>query len=337
MDHSQHNRNVNFIWSIADDELRDVYVRGKYRDVILPMVVLRRLDCLLEPTVDKVQEEIRFQKKELKLTEFDEVGLRQASGQVFFNTSRFTLKKLLAEPSQLETNFQHYLDSFSANVKEIVQKFAIKQQIETKLNGNVLLGVLEKVTSPEINLSPHDVLNPRGETLPGLTNLGMGYVFEELIRRFNEENNEEAGEHFTPREVIKLMTHLVFLPVKPRIGKGVFLIYDPACGSGGMLTEAEAFITDPEGEIHAKAQIELYGREINAETYAICKSDMMIKGKNPENIKGGSNELSTLAVDVFQHLRFDFMLSNPPYGKSWKSDQDAVLQGRPPQQFLGKL
>ena len=154
--------------------------------------------------------------------------------------------------------------------------------------------------------------DPDGRKLPPLTNLGMGYVFEELIRKFNEENNEEAGEHFTPREVIDLMTHILFEPVKDQLPP-VITVYDPACGSGGMLTEAQDFITHPEGQIRAKVDVYLYGMEINDETYAICKSDMMIKGNNPENIKCGS----TLATDAFAGLRFDFMLSNPPYGKSW--------------------
>jgi type I restriction enzyme M protein len=180
---------------------------------------------------------------------------------------------------------------------------------------------LEKFVSPEINLSPHDTTAPDGKKLPGLTNLGMGYVFEELIRKFNEENNEEAGEHFTPREVIQLMVHLIFEPIKAKLPP-VITIYDPACGSGGMLTEAQDFIIDPEGAIRSEAPVHLYGREINPETYAICKSDMMIKGNNPENIRFGS----TLATDEFSQLRFDFMLSNPPYGKSWKTDQGQILE-----------
>lgn len=323
MDHSVHNKIVSFIWSIADDCLRDVFVRGKYRDVILPMFVLRRLDCLLEPSKEAVLEEVRFQREDAEMADLDPHGLREASGYVFYNTSRFTLKSLLGNPSQLEANLKNYLDGFSDNVKEIVDKFDLRNQIRKMAQSDVLHDVIEKFVSEEINLSPNDRRGPDGRTQPGLSNLGMGYVFEELIRKFNEENNEEAGEHFTPREVIKLMTNLVFIPVRDQLPNPL-TIYDPACGSGGMLTESQDFITDPEGEVKARVGVFLYGKEVNPETYAICKSDMMIKGNNPENIKFGS----TLATDDFSGTRFDFMLTNPPYGKSWKSDQKNIVDGK---------
>jgi len=322
-----HNKLVSFIWSIADDCLRDVYVRGKYRDVILPMVVLRRLDALLEPTKDAVMEELAFQRDEAGFTEWDEGGLREASGYVFYNISEFTLQKLhnTATNSQqiLQANFEDYLNGFSPNVKEIIDKFKLKSQIGHMANKDVLLDVLEKFTSPYINLTPFEKEDPEGRKLPALSNLGMGYVFEELIRKFNEENNEEAGEHFTPREVIELMTHLVFEPIKDTLPP-VMTIYDPACGSGGMLTEAQNFIKDEEGAIKALGDVYLYGKEINDETYAICKSDMMIKGNNPENIRVGS----TLSTDEFAGTSFDFMLSNPPYGKSWSSEQKYIKDGK---------
>jgi type I restriction enzyme M protein len=323
MDHSTHNKIVSFIWSIADDCLRDVFVRGKYRDVILPMFVLRRLDCLLEPSKDTVLEEVRFQREDADMADLDPHGLREASGYVFYNTSKFTLKSLLGNPSQLEANLKNYLDGFSDNVKEIVDKFDLRNQIRKMAQSDVLHDVIEKFVSEEINLSPDDRKGPDGRTQPGLSNLGMGYVFEELIRKFNEENNEEAGEHFTPREVINLMTNLVFIPVKDQLPNPL-TIYDPACGSGGMLTESQDFVTDAEGEIKAKVGVYLYGKEINPETYAICKSDMMIKGNDPENIKFGS----TLATNDFSGTRFDFMLSNPPYGKSWKGDQKGIIEGK---------
>ena len=323
MDHSTHNKIVSFIWSIADDCLRDVFVRGKYRDVILPMFVLRRLDCLLEPSKDAVLEEVRFQREDADMADLDPHGLREASGYVFYNTSKFTLKSLLGNPSQLEANLKNYLDGFSDNVKEIVDKFDLRNQIRKMAQSDVLHDVIEKFVSEEINLSPDDRKGPDGRTQPGLSNLGMGYVFEELIRKFNEENNEEAGEHFTPREVINLMTNLVFIPVKDQLPNPL-TIYDPACGSGGMLTESQDFVTDAEGEIKAKVGVFLYGKEINPETYAICKSDMMIKGNDPENIKFGS----TLATNDFSGTRFDFMLSNPPYGKSWKGDQKGIIEGK---------
>ena len=327
MNQFAHNKLVSFIWSIADDCLRDVYVRGKYRDVILPMVVLRRLDTLLEPTKAAVIEEVRFQKDEMKATELDDAPLKAASGYVFFNTSKWTLKQLHATATNnqqiLLANVEDYLGGFSDNVKEIIQRFKLLEQMRHMADKQVLLDVLEKFISPYINLTPHLVEDPEGNTMPGLSNLGMGYVFEELIRKFNEENNEEAGEHFTPREVIHLMTHLVFDPIRDRLPP-VMTIYDPACGSGGMLTESQNYVIDPDGQIKATGDVYLYGKEINDETYAICKSDMMIKGNNPENIKVGS----TLSTDEFAASRFDFMLSNPPYGKSWNSELKYIKDGK---------
>lgn len=327
MNTAVHNKIVSFIWSIADDCLRDVYVRGKYRDVILPMVVLRRLDALLEPTKEAVLEELAFQKEVAKFTEWDENGLRQASGYVFYNISTWTLQRLhdTATNNQqiLQANVEDYLDGFSKNVKEIIEKFKLKSQVRHMASKDVLLNVLEKFTSPYINLTPFEKNDPEGRKIPPLSNLGMGYVFEELIRKFNEENNEEAGEHFTPREVIDLMTHIIFEPVQDKLPP-VITIYDPACGSGGMLTESQNFIKDEEGEIRATGDVYLYGKEINDETYAICKSDMMIKGNNPENIRVGS----TLSTDEFAGITFDFMLSNPPYGKSWASDLKYIKDGK---------
>ncbi|MCW0322085.1 type I restriction-modification system subunit M [Pantoea dispersa] len=324
MDHSVHNKLISFIWNIADDCLRDVYVRGKYRDVILPMVVLRRLDTLLEPTKEAVLAEVKFQKGEMQATEFDDEPLKAASGYVFYNTSKWTLKSLFNTATNnqqiLLANFEEYLLGFSDDVKEIIECFNLKSQIRHMASKQVLLDVVEKFISPYINLTPEIVEDPDGNKMPALTNLGMGYVFEELIRKFNEENNEEAGEHFTPREVIELMTHLVFDPVKDQLPL-TMTVYDPACGSGGMLTESQNFIE--EKYPNDNRDIYLYGKEINDETYAICKSDMMIKGNNPENIKVGS----TLSTDEFASSRFDFMLSNPPYGKSWASEQKHIKDG----------
>ncbi|TNH19753.1 class I SAM-dependent DNA methyltransferase [Halomonas sp. BL6] len=327
MNQVSHNSLVSFIWKIADDCLRDIYVRGKYRDVILPMVVLRRLDTLLEPTKDAVLEEVRYQKEDEGALELDEEPLKEASGYVFYNTSHWTLKKLHGTATNnqqiLLANIEDYLDGFSDNVKEIIRRFKLFDQMRHMADKQVLLEVIENFVSPYINLTPHNTEDPEGNTLPGLSNLGMGYVFEELIRKFNEENNEEAGEHFTPREVIHLMTHLMFDPIKDRLPP-LMTIYDPACGSGGMLTEAQNYIKNPEGLIKASGDVYLYGKEINDETYAICKSDMMIKGNNPENIRVGS----TLSSDEFSAERFDFMLSNPPYGKSWSSEVKYIKDGK---------
>lgn len=326
MNHSSHNKLVSFIWSIADDCLRDVYVRGKYRDIILPFVVLRRIDALLEPTKAEVLEEVRFQREDLDQVELDAKGLESAAGYVFYNTSTWTMEKLrgTATNSQqkLVANFEEYLNGFSSNVKEIIEKFKLAAQIQHMASKDVLLDVLEKFTSPYINLTPFEKNDPEGRKLPALSNLGMGYVFEELIRKFNEENNEEAGEHFTPREVIQLMTTLVFEPLKDKL-PSIITIYDPACGSGGMLTESENYLVE-ESDMKYTGDVYLYGKEINDETYAICKSDMMIKGKDPENIRVGS----TLSTNEFSNMKFDFMLSNPPYGKSWATEVKYIKDGK---------
>jgi len=326
MDHSAHNKLISFIWSIADDCLRDVYVRGKYRDVILPMVVLRRLDTLLEPTKKAVLSEVKFQVEEMEATELDDAPLIDAAGYVFYNTSKWTLTSIKETATNnrqiILANIEEYLNGFSSNVKEIIECFNLKSQFQHMAGKDVLLDVLEKFVSPTINLTPDEVEDPEGNKLPALSNLGMGYVFEELIRKFNEDNNEEAGEHFTPREVIELMTHLVFDPIKSDLPL-TLTCYDPACGSGGMLTETQNFINEKYPIEHTTRDINLYGKEINDETYAICKSDMMIKGNDPKNIKVGS----TLSTDEFAGQRFDFCLSNPPYGKSWASEQKHIKEG----------
>jgi type I restriction enzyme M protein len=316
MNQAQHNTIVNFIWSIADDVLRDVYTRGKYRDIILPFTVLRRLDAILEPTKEAV---LQMHEK-LNTMKIDNQApqLRKVSGYVFYNTSKYTFKKLLNEPGNIRQNLETYLDGFSSDVQDIISKFKLRNQLETMEEGNITFPLIEKFCTSTINLSPKPVLDKDGKiVMEGLTNLGMGYVFEELIRKFNEENNEEAGEHFTPREIIKLMTHLIFDPIKGKIKDGTYLIYDPACGSGGMLTEAEHFAL----EINPKATFHLYGQEVNPETFAICKADMLIKEEDPDKIAFGS----TLSNDGFSNLQFDFMLSNPPYGKTWKIDQPAIV------------
>jgi type I restriction enzyme M protein len=318
MNNKSHNQIVSFIWGIADDVLRDVFVRGKYRDIILPFTVLRRLDALLVPTKEQVLETVKFLKKE-KID--DKSALKSVTGFPFWNTSRFTFETLLDDSDNIDSNLEVYLDGFSPNVQEIISKFKLRNQLETMKESEITYLLIEKMATKEVNLSPYEALNGKGEKMPPLTNLGMGYVFEELIRKFNEENNEEAGEHFTPREIIKLMTHILFTPVKDKINKGTHLIYDPACGSGGMLTEAEQYahvVTEN------KASFLLYGQEVNPETYAICTSDMLIKGERPENIAFGS----TLSKDGFPNIQFDFMLSNPPYGKTWKLDVDAIVDDR---------
>jgi type I restriction enzyme M protein len=324
MDPTQHSHIANFIWGIADDVLRDLYVRGKYRDVILPMTVLRRLDAVLEPTKQAVLD-MKKSLDKAKITNQD-APLRQAAGQAFYNTSPFMLKDLRAITSQqkLKQDFEAYLDGFSPNVQDILNNFEFRHQIPRLSKADALGTLIEKMLDPSINLSPHAVTNGKGK-VPGLDNHGMGTVFEELVRRFNEENNEEAGEHWTPRDAVKLMARLIFLPVAPSIKSGAYLLYDGACGTGGMLTVAEETLKGLAKEHAKKVTTHLYGQEINAETYAICKADLLLKGEGEaaDNIVGGP-EHSTLSNDAFRAMEFDFMLSNPPYGKSWKTDQDRM-------------
>ena len=323
MELGQHSRIVSFIWGIADDVLRDVYVRGKYRDVILPMIVVRRLDAVLEPTKEAVLQ-MKRQLDEAGVAN-QESALRAAAGQAFYNTSPFRLRDLLsrAKAQQLRDDFTAYLDGFSPNVQEILLKFKFRNQIPTLIEADVLGALIEKFLDRDINLSPEPVLDEDGRVrLPALDNHAMGTVFEELIRRFNEENNEEAGEHFTPRDVVRLMADLIFLPIKDQLTSGTYLVYDSACGTGGMLTEAEKRLRVL-AEQHAKSvSVHLFGQEVNPETFAIAKADLLLKGEGEEaeNFRHGS----TLSQDGFPGEAFDFMLSNPPYGKSWKTDLERM-------------
>ena len=317
---------ANFIWGIADDVLRDLYVRGKYRDVILPMTVLRRLDSLLELSQPAVLE-MKTSLDNAKIIHQDQ-ALRQAAGQSFYNTSKFTLRDLKARSSQqqLKADFEAYLDGFSPNVQDILEKFEFRNQIPRLSKADALGTLIEKFLSPDVNLSPHPVLHGDGSIKhPGLDNHAMGTIFEELVRRFNEENNEEAGEHWTPRDAVTLMAKLVFLPVADRIDSGTYLVYDGACGTGGMLTVAEETLTQLAEQRGKQVATHLYGQEINSETYAIAKADLLLKGEGEaaDNIVGGP-EHSTLSNDAFPSREFDFMLSNPPYGKSWKNDLERL-------------
>jgi type I restriction enzyme M protein len=317
---------ANFIWGIADDVLRDLYVRGKYRDVILPMTVLRRLDAVLEPT-KKAVIEMKTSLDKAGITNQDQ-ALRQAAGQSFYNTSSFTLRDLRARASQqqLKADFEAYLDGYSPNVQEIIDNFEFRNQIPRLSKADALGTLIEKLLSSDINLSPNPVLNADGTVKhPALDNHAMGTIFEELVRRFNEENNEEAGEHWTPRDAVKLMAKLIFLPIADRIESGTYLLYDGACGTGGMLTVGEETLQQLANEHGKQVATHLYGQDINAETYAICKADLLLKGEGEaaDNIVGGPQH-STLSNDAFPSREFDFMLSNPPYGKSWKSDLERM-------------
>ena len=316
----------NFIWNIADSILRDLFVRGKYRDVILPMTVIRRLDAVLEPTKQKVLSEKKWMDEE-KIA--DQTGpLQLAAGQQFFNASPFTLRDLRNATSQqqLRENFNAYLDGFSPNVQDILEKFEFRNQIARLSTSGALDTLIERFLSQTVNLSPNPVLNDEEEVrLPGLDNHAMGTIFEDLLRRFNEDNNEEAGEHWTPRDAVELMAKLVFLPIEEQIQPNTYLLYDGALGTGGMLTVAEQTLQEIAEKQSQKISTHLYGQEINSETYAICKADLLLKGEDnaDANVIGGP-EYSTLSNDVFKGQTFDFMISNPPYGKSWKTDQDKM-------------
>lgn len=304
---------INFLWTVADDVLVNTYQKGKYKDVILPMVVIRRLDLLLEPSKEQVLKTFNEYKSKLQNLDSLLTNNKHGSGLAFYNTSQFTLKKLLDDPKNLRSNFENYLNGFSENVQDIIKQFKFRNEIETLDEADILFSLIEKFCSPKIELHPNK-----------LPPLAMGYVYEDLVRRFNEENNEEAGEHFTPREIIDLMTHLVFLPVKDKIRQGAFLVYDPCVGSGGMLTIAKNFMLNPDGLIKSSATVHLYGQESTPFIYATCKSDMLIKGEDPDKIAYGST-LSAYGFD--KDLKFDFMLTNPPYGKTWAPDKKALGVG----------
>ncbi len=314
MDQTTHNKIVSFIWGIADDILRDLFKRGKYPDVILPMCVIRRMDAVLEPTKKSVLDTKKMLDKN-GITE-QRAALAEAAGQAFYNTSKFTLRDLKSRGSQqqLLADFEDYLDGFSPNVQDIIENFKFRNQLATLSKADAIGTLINKFLDPDIDLSP-----------AGIDNHAMGTVFEELVRKFNEENNEEAGEHWTPRDAVRLMANLVFLPIEGKLKSGTYLLYDCACGTGGMLTVAEETLTALAAKRKQQITSHLYGQEINPETYAVCKADMLLKGEGDiaDHIVGGA-EWSTLSHDAFPAQEFDFMLANPPYGKSWKKDLETM-------------
>lgn len=325
MDNQVQNAIVNFIWGIADDCLRDVYTRGKYRDVILPMTVIRRLDAMLEDTKPAVLE----MKKKM-----DGAGITNqwpalcnAAEQAFCNSSPFLLRDLTsrAKKQTLKADFEAYLDGFSPNVQEILDKFKFRNQIDTMVETDVLGAVIEKFVSPTMNLSPKPVYTDdtmQTIKLPALDNHGMGTIYEELLRKFNEDNNEEAGEFWTPRDVVDLMADLIIIPIADKIMDATYSCYDGSCGTGGMLTVAQERLYTVAKRRGKNVSIHLFGQEVQPETYATCKADMLLKGdgEQAEHIAYGS----TLSADGHATRRFDFMLANPPYGKSWKIDAEKM-------------
>jgi type I restriction enzyme M protein len=306
---------TSFIWSVAD-LLRGPYRPNQYKKVMLPMTVLRRLDCVLEPTKDKVLEKHKeLSKKNLKDSE---PFLNRIAGVPFHNTSKFTFAKLKGDPNNIAANLIKYINGFSTRGREIIKHFNFEEEIVRLDKSDRLYLLVQKFS--EIDLHPDKVSNRE-----------MGYIFEDLIRRFNEASNEEAGDHFTPREVIRLMVNVLFNPdddilTKPGIVK---TIYDPACGTGGMLSVAEEYLS----ELNADAKLKVFGQDYNSEAYAICGSDMMIKGHDMENIRYGNS----FTEDYFPQKKFDYMLANPPFGVEWKPDERFIRREHDEQGFGGRF
>ena len=308
------NEKAALIWAIAD-KLTGVYKPHEYGEVILPLTVIRRFDCILADTKDAVLKKY----DEVKALEMKDVFLRKASGHAFYNTSKYTFERLLDDPDHIEANFRAYLEGFSENVRDIIEKFKFDGHITTMANKGILYIVIKEFTSPKANLHP-DVIS----------NLEMGYIFEEIIRRFSEAHNEDAGQHYTPREVIRLMVNILFSDDNDILSGNdvVKTIYDPACGTGGMLSVAEEYLH----KLNAKAELMSFGQEINDQTFAICKADMLIKGNDADFIKDGN----TLSDDQFEGQTFDYILSNPPFGREWKNEKPKV-EAEAKKGFAGRI
>ena len=297
------NEKAALIWAIAD-KLTGVYKPHEYGEVILPLTVIRRFDCILSDTKDAVLKKY----DEVKNLPMKDVLLRSATGgKAFYNTSKYTFERLLDDPDNIEENFRDYLNGFSENVQDIIEKFKFDGHITTMANKGILYIVIKEFTSPKANLHP-DVIS----------NLEMGYIFEEIIRRFSESHNEDAGQHYTPREVIRLMVNILFHDDNDILsGNNVAkTIYDPACGTGGMLSVSEEYLH----ELNAATELLVFGQELNDQTFAICKADMLIKGNDANFIKDGN----TLSDDQFEGQKFDYIISNPPFGREWKNEKTKV-------------
>lgn len=302
------------IWAIAD-KLTGVYKPHEYGEVILPLTVIRRFDCILADTKEAVLEKY----DEVKNLPMRDVLLRKVSGYEFYNTSKYTFEKLLDDPDNIEENFHDYLNGFSENVRDIIEKFKFDGHIDTMANKGILYIVIKEFTSTRANLHP-DVIS----------NLEMGYIFEEIIRRFSESHNEDAGQHYTPREVIRLMVNILFYDDSSTLsGKNIArTIYDPACGTGGMLSVAEEYLH----ELNSSTELMSFGQELNDQTFAICKADMLIKGNNADFIKDGN----TLSDDQFEGQKFDYIISNPPFGREWKNEK-RVVEDEAKRGFAGRF
>lgn len=309
------NEKAALIWAIAD-KLTGVYKPHEYGEVILPLTVIRRFDCILADTKNAVLEKY----ESVKTLPMRDVLLKKAAdGLDFYNTSKFTFEKLLDDPDNIEANFRDYLNGFSENVQDIIEKFKFDGHITTMANKGILYIVIKEFTTPKANLHP-DVIS----------NLEMGYIFEEIIRRFSEAHNEDAGQHYTPREVIRLMVNILFNDDSDVLsGSNVAkTIYDPACGTGGMLSVAEEYLH----ELNQSTELLAFGQEINDQTFAICKADMLIKGNNANYIKDGN----TLSDDQFEGNTFDYIISNPPFGREWKNEK-AKVEAEAKRGFAGRF
>ena len=299
---SNHNEISSFIWNVCDDVLRGLFKQHEYGDVILPFLVLRRLDCVIEPKKDEIIELYNELKDEVDPTPI----IKKQTGLKFFNHSNYDLQRLKGDPNGLKVNFPNYISGFSQNVFEILENFQLEKPVEKLLKNNKLYLLIDKFT--EIDLHPNKVDNHT-----------MGQVFEELLRKFSEMSNETSGEHYTPRDVVKLLVSMVFSESEEHLkGDGIIRsIFDPCCGTGGMLTIGKDWI---EENINNKVRLNLQGQELNPHTYSICKSDMLISGEDPDNVKLGSS----LSEDHFEGKKFDYMITNPPFGVSWKSEKEFV-------------
>lgn len=308
------NEKASLIWAIAD-KLTGVYKPHEYGEVILPLTVIRRFDCILADTKDAVLEKY----EQVKALPMKDVFLKNASGRDFYNTSKYTFERLLDDPDHIEENFRDYLNGFSENVREILEKFKFDGHITTMANKNILYIIIKEFTSTKANLHP-DLIS----------NLEMGYIFEEIIRRFSEAHNEDAGQHYTPREVIHLMVNILFYDDNDMLSGNnvVKTIYDPACGTGGMLSVAEEYLH----QLNSTTELMAFGQEINDQTFAICKADMLIKGNNADFIKDGN----TLSDDQFEGQNFDYILSNPPFGREWKNEK-AKVEAEAKRGFAGRF
>lgn len=334
MNPSQYNTLFTFIWNIANDVLVQAFNKGDYKKIILPMMVLRRLDILLEPTHQQVLQ-LKQQLTEQGMDEtLQESLLIRCTGLAYCNTSRFTMKTLRGEtsPTRLKQNFLEYLDGFSQDVQDIIEKFKLKQQVDNLSDTGRLGAIIEKFTDAEINLGKDPVLDAEGnERLPGVDNHTMGTLFEQLLRKFNEENSvTEAGEHFTPRDYVALLADIAVLPVANKLRNGTYTIYDGACGTGGILSITEQRIADIAKEQRKRIKISLFGQEMQPETYATCKADLMLSSTtNSFTYRNAGVERerffcgSTISNDGHPGMKFDFCISNPPFGTPWKTDLQA--------------